>query len=276
MAVMSTASTISMTEAAFAREAAKRVVETHQRLVEFIREGQSLAEVDAEVARILKELDCRSCFLRYRVPRVPPYPNHACLSVNECIVHGTSESHRVPLKRGDLLSVDIGVKHKGWIGDAAWTYAIGEVSEENRELMECGKESLRRAIPELRPGNQYIAWARACQTYVEKECGFHIVRGLGGHGIGRKLHGPPFISNNVPSIPGEWPDAFTACEPGTLIAVEPMIAVGTSRTLQEPKKWPIYTADNSMSVHYEADVLITEDGPENLTEAMYDLPDIVG
>ena len=97
---MSTAPTITMTEAEFAREAAHRVVETHRRLVEFIREGRTLVEVDTEAARILKELDCRSCFLRYRVPRVPPYPNHACLSVNECIVHGTSESHREPLKRG--------------------------------------------------------------------------------------------------------------------------------------------------------------------------------
>jgi len=234
------------------------------------------AQIDAEVARILKDLGCRSCFLGYRVPRTPPYMNHACLSVNDCIVHGTSASHTEPLKPGDLLSIDIGVKHKGWIGDAAWTYAIKEVSDENRALMECGKESLKRSIPTLHPDNQYIEWARTLQDYVEKECGFHIVRGLGGHGIGRKLHTPPFISNNVPSFPGEWPDAFTKCEPGTLIAVEPMIAIGTGRTLHEPKSWPIYTLDNSMSVHYEADILISEDGPINLTEGMCDLPDIVG
>ncbi|MEQ9617491.1 MAG: type I methionyl aminopeptidase [Phycisphaerales bacterium] len=273
---MSTAPTISTSEAAYAREAAHRVVVTHQRLAAFVREGQTLAQIDAEVARILKDLDCRSCFLGYRVPRMPAYMNHACLSVNECIVHGTSASYTAPLKAGDLLSIDIGVKYKGWIGDAAWTYAIKEVSDENLTLMRCGIESLRRSIPTLAPGNQYIEWARTCQHYVETECGFHIVRGLGGHGIGRKLHGPPFISNNVPTFPGEWPDAFANCEPGTLIAVEPMIAVGTGRTLTEPKKWPILTFDNSMSVHYEADVLITEDGPENLTEEMYELPDVVG
>ena len=268
--------TIRGAEVEFAREAAQRVVVTHQRLAEFVREGMTLAQIDAEVARILKDLGCKSCFLRYRVPRVPPYPNHACLSVNECIVHGTSLAYPAPLKPGDLLSIDIGVTYKGWIGDAAWTYAIKEVSDENRALMACGVGALKAAIPTLAPGNQYIEWARACQRYVEDECGFHIVRGLGGHGIGRRLHDPPFISNNVPSMPGEWPDAFTRCEPGTLIAVEPMIGVGTGRTLQEPKKWPIYTLDNSMSVHYEADVLITEDGPENLTEEMYDLPEIIG
>jgi len=252
------------------------VVITHQRLVEFVREGQTLAEIDAEVAKILKDLDCRSCFLGYRVPRMPAYMNHACLSVNECIVHGTSASYTKPLVPGDLLSIDVGVKYKGWIGDAAWTYAIREVSDENRALMECGKGSLRESIPMLTPGKQYIEWAKTCQQYVEKTCGFHIVRGLGGHGIGRKLHGPPFISNNVPAFPGEWPDAFSDCEPGTLIAVEPMIGAGTGRTRSEPKQWPIVTFDGSMSVHYEADVLITEDGPDNLTEEMFELPDIVG
>lgn len=263
-------------EADLAHAAAQCVVETHRRLAPFIKEGMTLAQVDAEVARVLAALNCKSCFIGYRVGRLPPYPSHACLSVNACIVHGTPAYHTAPLKAGDLLSVDIGVFHKGWVGDAAWTYAIREVSEQNRALMECGKESLRRGIAEMQPGAPYLNWARAVQKHVEQECRFHCVRGLGGHGIGRKLHGPPFVSNVAPTYPGEWPEAFNRWEPGTLVAVEPMIAIGTGATHQSERAWPIVTADGSASVHYEADVLITEKGPLNLTEGMNELPDIIG
>ncbi|MHC4768265.1 MAG: M24 family metallopeptidase, partial [Planctomycetota bacterium] len=119
-------------------------------------------------------------------------------------------------------------------------------------------------------------WAKAIQPYVEGECGYHLVRGLGGHGYGHSLHGPPFISNVTPRHPGEWPDAWSSFDRGMLLAVEPMIAVGTGEIVSEGKQWPIYTADGSLSVHYEADVLVTEDGPMDLTEGMDQLPDVVG
>jgi methionyl aminopeptidase len=260
-----------------ARDAAARVSDTHFALAEFLRAGVTLAEVDAEAARVLASLDCKSCFLGYRAGGLPPFPSHACLSVNECIVHGTAAMSKEPLKPGDVISIDIGVTHKGWIGDAAWTYAIEHVPDEQTgRLMEAGKESLRRGIDAIGPGRQFLDWATAVQTVVEEEHGFHCVRGLGGHGYGRKLHEPPFISNVVPTYPGEWPEAFGRWEPGILVALEPMLAVGTGRTKQDRKRWPIFSADGSMSVHYEADVLVTEDGRENLTAKMWDLPDIVG
>lgn len=260
-----------------ARDAAARVSDTHFALAEFLRAGVTLAEVDAEAARVLASLDCKSCFLGYRAGGLPPFPSHACLSVNECIVHGTAAMSKQPLKPGDVISIDIGVTHKGWIGDAAWTYAIEHVPDEQTgRLMEAGKESLRRGIDAIGPGRQFLDWAMAVQTVVEEEHGFHCVRGLGGHGYGRKLHEPPFISNVVPTYPGEWPEAFGRWEPGILVALEPMLAVGTGRTKQDRKRWPIFSADGSMSVHYEADVLVTEDGRENLTAKMWDLPDIVG
>jgi len=102
------------------------------------------------------------------------------------------------------------------------------------------------------------------------------VRGLGGHGYGRTLHGAPFISNVVPRHRSEWPDAWKLFTPGMLIAVEPMISVGGPEIDSRPRRWPIFTPDGSLSVHYEADVLITEDGPRNLTEGMDALPDVVG
>lgn len=259
-----------------AANAAERVVRVHEALVEELRAGQTLADVDRFVAATLKALGCRSAFHRYRIPGHPPFPSHSCLSANECIVHGTHLMTDRPLAAGDILSIDIGVVHKGWIGDAAWTYAIESADDETTRLLRCGRESLELGIQSMQPGRPLMDWARAVQTFVEEQHGFRLVRGLGGHGYGRKLHGPPFLSNVMPTYAGEWPDQWKQFEPGLLIAVEPMIAVGTAEISTSANDWPIFTADGSLSVHYEADVLITPDGPRNLTEGMRELPDVVG
>lgn len=267
---------LSAAEGDAAYAAAQCVVRTHERLAEFVRAGMTLGHIDSEVKRILDDLRCTSCFRGYRQGRLPPFPSHACLSLNDCIVHGTAGYVTRPIEAGDLLKIDIGVWCNGWIGDAAWTYAVKSVSEENRRLMACGKESLSRGIARMKPGEVYLSYAQAVQGHVERECTFHCVRGLGGHGIGRKLHGPPYVSNTVPSLTETWQEATWSWEPGTLVAVEPMIAVGTGKTRQAPNAWPIFTADGSASVHYEADVLITEKGPWDLTEGMANLPDVIG
>lgn len=258
-------------DAAFA--AAQCVVLTHQRLVEFVRAGQTLAQVDAEVARIFVDLRCKSCFRGYRQGRLPPFPSHACLSLNDCIVHGTAGGVTRPLVEGDVLKIDIGVEYHGWIGDAGWTYAIRKATPEASKLMACGRETLRRGIAEMKPGAPLSNFARAVQHHAEVECGFFCTQGLGGHGIGKKmLHGPPFVAN---SMHGEWPEGRRTWQVGDLVAVEPMIAVGTGRK-KENAGWPIHTADGSLAVHYEADVLITKDGPRDLTAGMADLPDVIG
>ncbi len=195
-------------DAKAARTAAEKVVEVHEHLTDFLRAGQRLAEIDRYVAEVLHKLGCKSAFLHYKVPRLPAFPSHACLSVNDCVVHGTAAYYREPLKPGDVISIDIGVKFQGWIGDAAWTYAVEHASDEATRLMEAGKESLRLGCEQLRPHRSFMEWAKAVQNHVEVDCGFHCIRGLGGHGYGRKLHGPPFISNVVPDHPHEWPDAW--------------------------------------------------------------------
>jgi len=259
-----------------ARAAAQKVVQTHQALSGWLTEGQTLAQIDAFVAKTLEDLGCRSCFLGYRVPRSPAFPSHACLSVNECVVHGTAGYYTSPMQAGDVLKIDIGVFFEGWVGDAAWTYVFGPPPPLVKRLMACGKESLRRGIQALQPGKPYLDWAKAVQGCVEGEQGFHLIRGLGGHGYGRKLHAPPFVSNVVPTHPGEWPDALSRAQPGTLIAVEPMIAVGTGATEQKRNDWPIFTKDGSLSVHYEHDVLITDNGPEVLTTGLEEIKDVIG
>lgn len=259
-----------------AHAAAQRVVRAHERLVEFLRAGLTLPQVDEFIGRTLKDLDCRSAFLHYTMQGHPPFRSHSCLSLNDCIVHGEHHMTNQPLKPGDIFSVDIGVYHQGWVGDAAWTYAIEAAAPEALNMMQCGRESLRRGIAAMQPGRPLIDWAKAVQQYVERDCGYHLVRGLGGHGYGRKLHGAPFVSNVVPKYRGEWPDAWVLFKPGMLVAVEPMIAMGSHYIKTEGKAWPIYTSDGSLAVHYEADVLITEEGPRDLTDGMQDLPDIVG
>jgi methionyl aminopeptidase len=267
-------------EADGAYTSAQKVVETHRRLSAWLRPGQTLAQIDAFVAKTLEDLNCRSCFWGYRTSNHAPFPSYACLSLNDCVVHGTAGYYREPMKHGDVLKIDIGVMHRGWIGDAAWTYIYGEPSPEVARLAGCGKESLRRGVQQLRPGNKFIDFARAVQEYVEGECGYHLIRGLGGHGYGQTLHAAPFVANTVPTYPGEWPDAHSPCLPGILVAVEPMIAVGTGLTDQKPGigrklEWPVFTKDGSLSVHYEHDVLITEDGPRVLTEGLEATRDII-
>jgi len=262
--------------------AAQCVVTTHRRLADSLRVGQTLAQVDQFVARTLEDLKCKSCFLGYKVGRKPPFPSHACVSVNDCVVHGTAGAYLKPLKPGDVLKVDVGVWHRGWVGDAAWTYVIKEMTPDVNRLTDCGKESLSKGIEQLIPANSYLAWAQTVQRIVEGSAqeggyGFHLVRGLGGHGYRfKRLHDTPYVSNVVPTYPGEWPDALTRCEPGTVIAVEPMIAIGTGVTKETLKEWPVFTADGSLSVHYEHDVMITPEGNRVLTEGLETLPDLVG
>ncbi len=256
---------------------AQKVVEVHRRLSAWLQPGQTLAQIDRFVALTLAELKCKSCFIGYKPRgfRGPAFPSHACLSVNDCIVHGTAGYYEQPMAMGDVLKIDIGVTHHGWIGDAAWTYVFGEPPELTKRLCDAGKESLRRGIAQLRPGNTFLDWAKAVQEHVEGECKFHLIRGLGGHGYGKRLHEPPFVSNVLPTFFGEWPDSTRRIEPGTLIAVEPMIGIGSAETEQERGGWPVFTADHSLSVHYEHDILITEDGPRVLTEGLENIKDVI-
>jgi methionyl aminopeptidase len=285
MPLMTRKPKMSAAEIDLAYTAAQKVVEVHRHLSKFVRVGMTLGQVDAEAARFMGTIGVSSCFFRYspkgHKPKLPPFPSHTCLSLNECVVHGHAGFPRgnPALKPGDLFKIDVGVFYQGWVGDAAWTYSLGEPSAANRKLMEAGKAALRRGIPTLRPGAMWIDWAREVQTCVEREYGFKCVRGLGGHGIGLKnLHGPPFVSNVVPGFDQEWGEAYERIVPGTLVAVEPMLAVGTGTHLNGAKDfpWPQVSADGSMTVHYEADVLITENGPRDLTEGMTGLPDVIG
>ena len=213
--------------------------------------------------------------IRLRESMKEQWQNQTLCRVNDCVVHGTSASHTEPLQNGDVLKIDVGVLHQGWIGDAAWTYVFGEMAPDVKKLTDCGKASIRLGLEQLRPGKRLIHWARTVQRYVEDQCGFFLVRGLGGHGYGRTLHASPHVSNNVPERTGEWPEAQMEIQPGMLLAVEPMLAAGSAQVLQRGRGWPVYSADGSQTVHYEHDVLITEDGHRVLTAGLEDIVDVI-
>jgi len=251
------------------------VVETHRRIAAWLRPGVTLPQIDTFVAKTLDALECKSCFKGYKISGLPPFPSHACLSVNSCVVHGTAASYLHPLKYGDLVKIDIGVTHRGWVGDAGWTYCFGEPSPLVKKLMDCGQESLRLGILQIKPGNRWLEFAKAVQGHVENKCRFHNVQNLGGHGYGRSLHESPFVSNSMPGFLETGSDAYLPCLPGTLVAVEPMVGAGTGVTVQKSGQWPVHTADGSLSVHYEHDVLVTESGHRILSEGMDDLTNII-
>lgn len=266
-------------DVAAAREAAQRVRRTHEMLVPFLREGRTLAEIDQEIARILDTLDSKSCFIRYRAGgSMPPYPNHACLSVNDCVVHGTSEAHTQPLRPGDILKVDIGLFHKGWVGDAAWTYAIAHASDTALKLSGLRGASRSRRASRNSPRATRCSVGRApCSTSSSRSTASTASAASAGTASASRNstanRGSPMSS---PHSPANGPKRLNLCEPGMLLAVEPMIGAGTGDIKDHPRAWPIHTADASLAVHYEADVLISDNGPLDLTEGMSELPDIVG
>jgi methionyl aminopeptidase len=186
------------------------------------------------------------------------YPAATCISVNEMVVHGIPNDR--PLEEGDIVSLDFGVFLDGFHADGAWTYTIGEVSPENQKLLNVTKESLMQGIAKCKPGNTVQDISRAIQTYVERN-GFHIVRELVGHGIGRTLHEEPSIPNFVSK------DSKAKLRPGMTICVEPMVNFGTPKVRTLDDQWTVVTADSKPAAHYEHTIAITEKGCEILTQA---------
>lgn len=253
--------------------AANKVVEMHKRLAGFIREGQDLADIETFVIKNLEDLKCKSAFYHYPRGRMK-FPSHACYSVNNCIVHGTAVwlmNSNPYLSKGDILKIDIGVLYQGWIGDAGWTYMVGEMTEDGRKLIDAGKAALTRGIPTIKAGSLISDWSVAAQS-VEKTHGVFMVEKLGGHGVSKKLHDSPFIPNRFSPDQGQN-DRFA---PNTMIAVEPMIAIGTHQIESKRDRWPIYTKDGSNSAHFEHDLFIGESETVVLTKGLDDLPEVVG
>ena len=218
----------------------------------FIRPGVSTREVDDYAASRIKFYGARSAFLGYR-----KYPCHICVSVNEQVVHGLAGARQ--LEFGDIVSLDIGVMYRGFIGDTARTVAVGGCAVQAQRLMDVTEQALHLGIAQALPGNRVVDISRAVQVFVESN-GFGVVREFVGHGVGRTVHEEPQVPNFVE--PGKKSEKL---RPGMTIAIEPMVNAGKPEVSMLNDGWTVVTKDGQLSAHFEHTVLITEGEPEILT-----------
>ena len=222
-----------------------------QRAASAIKPGVTTKEIDLYAADLMKEHGCRSAFLGYR-----GFPAYTCISVNEEVVHGIG-SDRV-IEEGDIVSIDVGVQKNGWIGDNALTVAVGEVSQEAKDLMIATEQSLFESIALAQAGRPLADMCGVVEDYVTK-LGYNVVKDLVGHGVGKELHEEPQVPNYRPS--GKSP----ILKPGMVLAVEPMINQGSGDVICLEDKWTIITKDKKLSSHFEHTILITDGEAEILT-----------
>lgn len=233
------------------REAGRIVAETLLVLQEAVKPGVTTAELDALAEETIRRHGATPSFKGYR-----GFPGSICTSVNDEVVHGIPGPRT--LHEGDLVSIDVGARYRGFHGDATITVPVGEVSPEARRLLEVCRRSLDIGIEQTRAGNRLTDISHAIQTYVESQ-GFSVVRDLYGHGIGRALHEEPMLPHYGP--PGRGP----LLRPGLVLTIEPMIAAGSPRTRTLPDEWTIVTVDHSLAAQFEHTVAVTDNGPEILT-----------
>lgn len=234
------------------RESGRIVYETIMLVGREIRPGITTRRLDRLADEFIRSQGGRSAFKGYR-----GFPGSICTSINEQVVHGIP-SDRV-LESGEIISIDVGVRKNGYIGDAARTFAVGTVADDRLRLMRVTEESLNKGIAQARPGNYLSDIGHAIQVYVER-FGYGVVRELVGHGVGRELHEPPEIPNY--GEPGRGP----VLKVGMCLAIEPMITMGTYEVRLLRDGWTVVTEDRLPSAHYEHTIAIGPDGPQILTQ----------
>jgi methionyl aminopeptidase len=233
------------------RRAGRVVAEMHEAVRAAIRPGVTTARLDLVAREVLERRGAASSFLGYH-----GYPAVICASPNDMVVHGIPND--IPLDEGDIVSIDCGAIVDGWHGDAAFTATVGEPSAEARRLIAVAEASLSAAIDQMVPGNRLSDVGHAVQLVCE-QAGFQVVREYVGHGIGTAMHEDPDVPNYGP--PGKGPELV----PGVVLAVEPMVTVGSAETRLLDDGWSVVTADGSLAAHVEHTIAVTDHGPEILT-----------
>jgi methionyl aminopeptidase len=232
-------------------EAGTILVKTMDLLAGKVRAGVTTGELDKAAEKFIRSQGATPAFKGYR-----GFPGSICASPNEMVVHGIPG--RFKLRRGDILSIDIGVVKDGWVADAARTFAVGEISAVAAKLLEVTEGALFEAVEQARPGNRLGDVSHAVQEHVEGG-GFSVVRSLVGHGIGRDMHEEPQIPNYGPAGRG------IVLEEGMVLAIEPMVTAGRHMVRMGDDGWAIYSQDGSLAAHFEFTVAVTAGGPRILT-----------
>ncbi len=224
----------------------------HKEIGKMIKPGVSTMEIDKFVEDYLKEHNAYPEQKGYH-----GYPYATCASINDEICHGYPRPE--PLKEGDIVTIDMVVNIDGWLADSAWSYAVGNVSDEAKQLLDVTKEALYKGIEQAVVGNRLGDIGYAIQSFVESY-GYSVVRDFVGHGIGKKMHEDPQVPHY--GIPGRGQRLVE----GMVITIEPMINVGTYRMKMDDNEWTARTVDGKLSAQYEHTIAITKDGPMILTE----------
>lgn len=246
------------------RQAGLVVWQAHDIARKMVAPGITTAEIDAAIEAFFIKQKAEPLFKNYPNPTrgKPPFPAVTCMSVNDEVVHGVPNDR--PLKEGDILSLDTGVRVNGWCGDAAVTYPVGEIDPEVARLLEVTEATLDLAFQLLHTKTRWSHIAREMAQYVADH-GFSTVETFVGHGIGRKMHEDPQVPNFVSrSLRGSGDFHI---ESGLVIAVEPMVNIGTKRVKMLHDQWTQVTADGKPSAHFEHTIAITDNGPVLLTVA---------
>jgi methionyl aminopeptidase len=233
------------------REAGRIVAETHRLLARAIRPNITTKELDQIAEEFIRSQGAIPSFKGYN-----GFPGSICASVNEELVHGIPGPRK--LTEGDIISIDIGAQYKGYHGDSAWTYPVGEISETAQRLLAVTEQSLYRGIAEAKPDARLYTLSHAIQTCIE-DAGFSVVIEYVGHGIGTDLHEEPQIPNY--GVPDKGP----RLKPGMVLAIEPMVVVGERFVQTLEDDWTVVTADRTLCAHFEHTVAITAAGYEILT-----------
>ena len=220
---------------------------------EMVREGVTTAQIDREIKKAILSHGAKPSFLGYG-----GFPASACISVNEEIIHGIPSNGKV-LKNGDIVKIDVGAYYKGYHGDCAATFAVGQISEEAQRLIDVTKQSFFKGIAAIGEGKRIGDIGYAIQSYVEQN-GFSVVREYIGHGIGKNLHEDPEVPNYGNAGHGQ------RLREGMTLAIEPMVNVGDWRVRVLNDNWTVVTVDGKLSAHYENTVAITANGVLILTD----------
>lgn len=234
------------------KKAGEILAACHKRISSLIKPGITTWEIEEFVERFLKE--------RGAVPEQKGYQGYqfaTCASINDEICHGFPRKE--PLKAGDIVTIDMVVNYNGSLADSAWSYAVGEASDETKRLLQVTKEALYRGIEQAKTGNRIGDIGHAIQTYAEGE-GFSVVRNFIGHGIGAVIHEKPDVPHF--GLPGKGP----RIKEGMVFTIEPMINVGSFNCKMDDNGWTARTIDGKYSAQYEHTIAITKDGPIILTE----------
>lgn len=234
------------------REAGRIVALVHQKMAEVVRPGITTLELNAIAEKIILDHGATPSFKNYN-----GFPASICTSINEQIVHGIPSQYA--LKEGDIISIDVGACYKGYHGDSAWTYAVGNISDEAKRVMEATKGSLFAGLAMIKPGNRLSDISHAVEVYL-KEHGCTTPLEYTGHGVGSALHEDPAVPNY--GAPGRGPRLVE----GMTLAIEPMGHGGKADIHILEDHWTAITEDGSLAAHYEHSIVVTKDGYEILTK----------